>query len=218
MYRQLLFLLLSGLLSPALAAQPPTLLVVGDSLSAAFGFSADKGWVQRLQQRLADSGHPHQVVNASISGDTTRGGLSRLPSTLELHRPDIVVIELGANDGLRGTSLEEMYANLEKMVTLSQRHGARVLLLGMHLPPNYGPRYATQFHAVYRRLAEQLDIALVPFLLAGVADERQLMQPDNIHPTAEAQGRLLENIWPYLSSILPNYGTENSINSNNNEP
>lgn len=202
MYRYLLFILLSGPLFSALAAKPPTLLVIGDSLSANFGFPADQGWPHLLQQRLIEAGQPHRVINASISGDTTRGGLSRLPSTLAQYRPEIVVIELGANDGLRGLDLKEMYSNLEKMVTLSRRQGSQVLLLGMQLPPNYGPDYTERFHVVYHRLAEQRDIPLVPFLLAGVANVRQLMQPDNFHPTAKAQGRVLENVWPYLIPLL----------------
>jgi acyl-CoA thioesterase-1 len=177
--------------------------VVGDSLSAAFGFDAEKGWTQLLQKRLTETGHPHRVINASISGDTTQGGLARLLGALEQNKPEIVIIELGANDGLRGINLARMRDNLIRMATLSQQQGARVLLLGMHLPPNYGPGYTRRFHAVYQEVASHTGSALTPFFLEGIADNMTLIQPDGLHPTAEAQQAILNNIWPYLTPLLP---------------
>ncbi len=190
-----------GIVHLALAAERPV-LVLGDSLSAGYGVDMEQGWVALLQQRLSKSQPTQQVINASISGDTTRGALTRLPKALEQYRPGVVIIELGGNDGLRGISLEEMARNLRDMVDLCRQQGTRVLLLGMRLPPNYGLTYSERFHAVYRTLAEQSGVALVPFFLKGVAEDRTLMQPDGIHPRAEAQGRLLENVWPYLEPLL----------------
>ena len=198
-----LLLLLSGLFcSPALAADSSTLLVVGDSLSAAFGFDTEKGWTHLLQKRLTETGHPYRVINASISGDTTRGALARLPGALEQHKPEIVIIELGANDGLRGINLAEMRGNLIRMATLCQQQGARVLLLGMHLPPNYGPGYTRRFHSVYQEVADRTGSALTPFFLEGIADNMELIQTDGLHPSAEAQPTILNNIWPRLYPIL----------------
>ncbi|ALP54817.1 arylesterase [Candidatus Tenderia electrophaga] len=182
------------------------ILVLGDSLSAAFGISQEQGWVALLQQRLTRTGEKYQVINASISGETTAGGLSRLPALLQRHEPDIVILELGANDGLRGLSLNDMHANLARMIELSRARGAEVLLLGMQLPPNYGPTYTRQFHEVYARLAESEDVALVPFLLAGVAQQRSLFQADGLHPSAAAQDELLENVWDKLQSLLTTSG------------
>lgn len=176
--------------------------MLGDSLSAAFGIAESEGWVALLQERLRAEGHPFNVVNASVSGETTRGGLTRLPRALELHRPSIVIVELGANDGLRGIGLGEMKRNLLEITRLSQRAGARVLLVGMHLPPNYGPAYTERFHATFREVAEETSAALVPFLLDGVGTERSLMQADGLHPTAAAQPRLLQNVWPGLAPLL----------------
>lgn len=186
----------------ASATEAPRILIVGDSLSAAYGLSRDEGWVSLLTARLRAAGLPHEIVNASTSGETTRGALSRLPRALEQNRPQIVVIELGGNDGLRGITLEEMERNLDRMVELSQAAGASVLILGMHLPPNYGPAYTERFHAVYHRVADQRRTALVPFFLEGVATDPAFMQPDGIHPTASAQPRLLENVWPALVPLL----------------
>lgn len=177
-------------------------LVLGDSLSAGYGLDMEQGWVALLQQRLNQSQPPVQAINASISGDTTRGARTRLPKALEQHRPGVVIIELGGNDGLRGIGLDEMARNLRDMADLCRQQGAHVLLLGMRLPPNYGPAYSERFHAVYRQVAEQTGVALVPFFLEGVAEDRALMQPDGIHPRAEAQGRMLENVWPYLEPLL----------------
>lgn len=184
------------------AAPAPSILVVGDSLSAGYGIELRDGWVTLLQQRLSKQGYPHAVVNASISGDTTSGGRTRLAAALKRHRPEIVILELGGNDGLRGLSLRETRANLEAMVKTAQTAGARVLLVGIHLPPNYGPEYTGKFHAIYRDLAHAYDLAFVPFLLEGVALVPGLMQPDGIHPRAAAQPRLLDNVWPYLEPLL----------------
>lgn len=188
---------------PAVAAPAaPVLLVLGDSLSAGYGIDPARGWVAQLEQRLNGDGRPWRVVNASISGDTTRGGRARLPELLERWRPALVVIELGGNDGLRGISLEEMRANLEAMVDLALEREARVLLVGVRLPPNYGPLYIDAFAAVFREVARTRGVPLVPRFLDGVGGDDGLMQEDGIHPTAEAQPRLLENVWPALAPLL----------------
>ncbi len=191
-----------------LAANDQNVLVLGDSLSAAYGIPREQGWVSLLRQRLADAGYPHQVVNASVSGDTTSGGLARLPRALERNRPALVIIALGANDGLRAVSRDAMRDNLRAMVELSRQEGARVLLVGMRLPPNYGAAYTEEFHRTYHELADSLDVALVPFLLEGLlADDvldETLLQDDGIHPTASAQPLLLEAIWTGLEPLLEN--------------
>jgi len=184
------------------AAAAAGILVVGDSISAAFGLDSSKGWVALLQKRLADEGFAQTVVNASISGDTSRGGLSRLPALLAAQRPEIVIIELGGNDGLRGQSLPQLQQNLARMVELSKDSGAQVLLLGMLLPPNYGERYNAAFAAVYREVADTQQVALLPFFLEGVGGVAGMMQSDGIHPTAGAQPRLLDNLWPLLRPLL----------------
>lgn len=183
-------------------ATPGTLLVVGDSLSAGYGIPRGQDWVSLLQQRLSESDRAYQVINASITGDTTHGGLARLPAALQRHQPEIVVIELGGNDGLRGLDLTSTRNNLRDMVQLSRQAGARVLLLGLHLPANYGKVYGERFHAVYTELAETENTALVDFFLEGVAETTELMQPDGIHPSAEAQPRILENVWQGLNPLL----------------
>lgn len=174
---------------------------MGDSLSAGFGIDQPYGWVSLLAKRLNSEGYPHHVFNASISGETSRGGLIRLPNTLK-ENPSIVIIELGANDGLRGLPLDQLRNNLEKMVTLSQEIAAKVLLVGMRLPTNYGPAYTAGFQSIYLDLAKKYQTGLVPFLLEGVATQRSLMQGDNLHPTAEAQSKLLDNVWRHLQPIL----------------
>jgi acyl-CoA thioesterase-1 len=196
--------MLAALLGGAATAEAPapTLLVLGDSLSAGFGTALELGWVSLLQQRIADHGLPHVVVNASISGDTTAGGRSRLPALLETHRPTVVIVELGANDGLRGFPPARIAAALTGLVQQAQSAGARVLLAGVRLPPNYGSAYAEQFQAVYAQVAEATGAALVPRLLDGVAEDRGLMQPDGLHPRAAAQPRLLDNVWPVLLPLL----------------
>lgn len=192
---------------PGLASgERPTLMVLGDSLSTAHGFAERDGWVALLERRLAQDDLPWQVVNASVSGETTRGALTRLPRALERHDPALVIIELGGNDGLRGVHpnqmLAEMRDNLAQLVRLSLDHGADVLLLGMHLPPNYGSHFTERFHDIYHQVAREFDVPLVPFFLDGVAEDRSLMQADGIHPTAEAQERMLENVWEVLDGMV----------------
>lgn len=179
----------------------PTLLVLGDSLSAGYGLAPDEGWVSLLQQRLKDKKLNWSVVNASISGDTTQSGLSRLHDALEIHQPQVVIIELGGNDGLRGLPLQRIRDNLRELVRQSRASGARILLLGVRLPANYGA-YAERFHALYRDVADAEQVPLVDFFLEGVAETREQMQADGIHPTAAAQPRILENVWPALAPLL----------------
>ena len=184
------------------AARAPVVLVVGDSLSAGYGIELRDAWPTLLQQRLRQQGYPHTVVNASISGDTSAGGRARLADALKRQTPEIVILELGANDGLRGLSLSATRANLAAMIQTTHATGARVLLVGIHLPPNYGPEYTKKFHAIYHDLARAHHLALVPFLLDGVVLNPALMQSDGLHPRAVAQPRLLDNIWPKLLSLL----------------
>lgn len=179
------------------------MLVLGDSLSAEHNLPRGSGWVALLEDRLLREFHqPPEVVNASISGETSAGALRRLPALLAEHRPAVVVVELGGNDGLRGLPPGQLRANLERIVALSRGAGARVLLLGMDLPPNYGTAYRRRFTGVYRDIADGGDVVLVPFLLEGVALSRGMMQADGVHPTAAAQPRLLENVWPKLRPLL----------------
>ena len=192
-------------LSPAQAA-PPTLLVLGDSLSAEYGLAKGSGWVALLEQRLSQEKRTLKVVNASISGDTTSGGLARLPGLLKQHAPTIVVIELGGNDALRGLPLDMTRENLRAMVRLALAAKAQVLLLGMQVPPNYGPDYAQQFAASFATVAKEQKVALVPFFLKDVADApnaADLFQSDRIHPAAAAHPVLLNNVWPALKRLLP---------------
>jgi acyl-CoA thioesterase-1 len=183
-------------------ASDRTILVFGDSLSAAHGIRPEEGWVTLLTQRLRSQGYGYQIVNASVSGETTSGGVERLPRALQLHHPAVVVLELGANDGLRGLPVEEAHTNLETMVHLAQAGGARVLLVGMRLPPNFGQRYTEQFARVFPELANQYHLPLVPFLLEKVALNPALMQEDGLHPNARAQALVLDNLWPYLKPLL----------------
>ncbi|MGF0334431.1 arylesterase [Ectopseudomonas toyotomiensis] len=196
---------LSGALTLMLWAQGAvagTLLVVGDSISAAFGLDSRQGWVALLQKRLEEEGFEHSVVNASISGDTSAGGAARLSALLAEHKPELVIIELGGNDGLRGQPPAQLQQNLASMIDRSQSAGADVLLLGMRLPPNYGARYTTSFAQVFADLAEQKKVPLVPFFLEGVGGVPGMMQADGIHPTESAQAVLLENVWPTLKPLL----------------
>jgi len=190
------------LLTPPAGAAPPVILVMGDSLSAGYGIDPRDGWVNLLERRLRQQGYPHAVVNASISGETTAGGRSRLPPALNRHHPAIVILELGANDGLRGLSLADTRSNLAAMIDTSQRNGARTLLVGIHLPPNYGPQFTGKFRALYDELVRQYRIPYAPFLLEGVALNPALMQADGLHPRAAAQPRMLDNVWPYLEPLL----------------
>lgn len=175
-------------------------MVLGDSLSAAYGIDYREGWVSLLEKRV--EGRGYEVVNASISGDTTRGGLARMDAALQSHRPAVVVLELGGNDGLRGLLVDETRRNLAEMIQKAMETGAKVLLVGIELPPNYGTAYTQRFRAIYPALAERYGVAFVPFLLDGVAMHRTLMQADGIHPRAEAQARILDNVWPYLEPLL----------------
>lgn len=184
------------------APQQPVVLVVGDSLSAGYGIAPEQTWVTLLGERLRSEGYGYQVVNASISGDTTTGGLRRLPRSLASHQPAVVIIELGGNDGLRGTPIGVMRTNLEAMIRLARDAGAQVILAGMQIPTNYGAQYTRAFAAVYPELAKQYSLPLVPFFLDGVALDPTLIQPDGIHPTAEAQPKLLANVWPVLKPAL----------------
>ena len=182
--------------------QAPAVLIVGDSLSAGFGVDPDRVWTSLLQSRLSAEGFPHHVINASISGDTTRGGLARLPKALETHRPAVVVIELGGNDGLRGIPPDHTRDNLARMIDLVQASDARVVLLGIRLPSNYGREFIEKFRRIFGDLAKEKNVALVDFFLAGVAEDPSLMLADGIHPNAAAQPRLLDNVWPALQAEL----------------
>lgn len=185
-----------------IAAPPPGIVVLGDSLSAAYGIERADGWVALLRDTLQAEGYPHTLINASISGETTAGGLRRLPALLDKHEPAVVIIELGANDGLRALSLDSMRENLSEMVKQSQAADARVLLLGMHIPSNYGPAYTEKFHAVFGAVAQRHDTALVEFFLAPIALKQGYFQVDRIHPNAQAQPLLLEHVWPALRPLL----------------
>lgn len=195
-----LVLLVVAFTSPSMHADMrPTLLVMGDSLSAAYGIEREEGWVSLLSERLEGDAH---VVNASISGETTSGGAQRFADIIGQRQPDIVLLELGGNDGLRGLPPAQMQANLATMIEQSQEAGAQVLLLGIDIPPNYGQAYRDAFTGVYHSLAEEYDVPLVPFLLEDVALESTLMQSDGIHPTADAQPIILDNVWPALEPLL----------------
>jgi acyl-CoA thioesterase-1 len=192
------------LLCTLAAAEPkaPLILVVGDSISAAYGLPAGAGWTSLLQKRLLAEHYPHRVVNASISGDTTASGRARLPVLLHQYRPAITVIELGGNDGLRGGSLDAMKTNLDAMVAAVQRAGSRALLLGIRLPPNYGPAYVRRFDATFVEVAGKRKAAVVPFLFEGFAENDDMFQADRIHPVADAQPKLLDNVWHVLKPLL----------------
>ncbi len=180
---------------------------MGDSLSAAYGIDTKEGWVTLLNSKLKENNYNYQIVNLSASGDTTRNGLSKLAHALKNYHPDIIIIELGANDGLRGLSIAEMKVNLEKMITESQKMDTKVLLIATQLPPNYGPIYLEKFANVYKELATQYQISVVPMFLEGVAGDSQLMQKDGLHPNQKAQARILANIWPTLRPLLVNSQT-----------
>ena len=187
----------------AAPAEIPVILVFGDSISAGYGLARiDQGWVALLQTRLKDEDYGYQVVNASVSGETTAGGLARLPRALNLHQPKIVILELGGNDGLRALPIAQMRANLVRMTELAAAAGAKVLLLGMRMPPNYGPEYTERFRSCYSDLAHDNKLPLVPFLLADIAQSPNLMQADGIHPNELGQPKLLANVWPSLKPLL----------------
>jgi acyl-CoA thioesterase-1 len=196
-----------GLLFIALqdaVASGSTILVFGDSLSAAYGVRPEQGWVTLLTKRLQTQGYGYQVINASVSGETSSGGLERLPRALSLHAPDILILELGANDGLRGLPVNAMHDNLAQMVRLAQAAGARVLLVAIRIPPNYGPRYTDEFGRAYGEIAQKYHLPLVPFLLEKVALDAALMQEDGLHPNAAAQPIILDTVWPHLKPLLKN--------------
>ncbi len=201
--RRLCFLVMLVLVGVAARAQAPVILVFGDSISAGYGLeSVDSGWVELLRTRLKTEGYGYQVVNASVSGETTAGGLARLPRALQQHRPQIVILELGGNDGLRALPVPQMRDNFARMIDLSIHAGAKVLILGMRIPPNYGPQYTSQFEAVYGDLARADKLPLVPFLMDHIALQSDLMQGDNIHPNAKGQPVLLANVWSVLQPML----------------
>jgi len=203
----IVLLVLASLAAPAIAAAADKILIVGDSLSAAYGIEKSRGWVALLQQRLEARQLGYRVINGSITGDTTRGGLSRLPAALEREQPAIVVIALGGNDGLRGFAPQQTRDNLRRMIELSRNSGAHVLLLGVRLPQNYGRAFGEKFHRVYLELADEMGVPLVPFFLEGVAETRDLMQADGIHPAAEAQPRILDNVWSGLVPLLAGFNS-----------
>jgi len=200
-WRSLVLLVMLSLAGSAYSATK-TVLVLGDSLSAEYGIARGSGWVSLLERRLRDQGIDAKVINASISGETTSGGRARLPALLRQHEPQVVVIELGGNDGLRGLPLKAAEGHLRAMIRASQDANARVLLVGMQIPPNYGRAYTQRFSSMYGTLARETGAELVPFLLAGVAEAPELFQSDRIHPTAEAQLAMLNNVWPKLKPLL----------------
>lgn len=201
-----ILIVLPGLLFTNLAmaesAAKQTILVFGDSLSAAYGIPKEQGWVNLVAQRVKDNQLPYEVANASVSGETTAGGLSRLPAALQQFKPSIVVIELGANDGLRGLPIDAMKNNLEKMIQASRRINAKVVLLGMFIPPNYGPKYTNGFKAVYLDLSEKYKTPFVPFFLDGISGHSDLVLEDGLHPNVNAQAKILENVWPTLKPLF----------------
>jgi len=196
----LLILIFTGL--PA-NADAPAILVFGDSISAGYGLAhVEQGWVGMLRAKLKDEGYGYQVVNASVTGETTAGGLARLPRALALHHPRVVILELGGNDGLRALPIDQMRSNLGKMVDLAVDSGAQVLLLGMRIPPNYGPEFTEKFFAVFADVARDKKAPLVPFLLNDIALSPNLMQADGVHPNELGQPKLLDNVWPKLRPLL----------------
>ena len=201
----ILSLLLSvfGLISlPLNADDPEVMLILGDSLSAGYGMHSNQSWVHLLELRLLDTGHAYKILNSSISGDTTQGGLARLPRLLDRYRPTVVIIELGANDGLRGINPDTTRENMRQMIVQSQSSGATVLLNGIKLPPNYGVAYIDQFESIYSDLALEYNTLLVPFFMEGIVFEPDLLQADNIHPNEKGQPVLLDNVWPVLLPAL----------------
>ncbi|WP_133648869.1 arylesterase [Paraburkholderia flava] len=180
----------------------PVIVVLGDSISAEYGLPRDTGWVALMRKRLAERPVDYSVANASISGDTTSGGRARLPALMERLKPSIVIVELGANDALRGVPLSVTADNLRTIVGLAQQGHAKVLLVGMYVPPNYGPDYTQKFHATYTTIAQQMHVSLVPFLLAGIENKPEMFQADQMHPNEQAQRLLLDNVWPTLKPLL----------------
>jgi acyl-CoA thioesterase-1 len=198
------FLILVALLSATggHAADVPTVLILGDSLSAGYGIDVDQSWAALLQSRLREQGYEHRVVNASISGETTEGGAERIGPALENFSPELVILELGGNDGLRGFPPQRTRENLDRIITASKASGAQVVLLGIRIPSNYGPRYTQAFEGVFRDTAETHDIPWIGFFMEGIALNEELMQADGIHPNAQAQPKLLDNAWPVIKEAL----------------
>jgi acyl-CoA thioesterase-1 len=196
------FALILALAAAPAVASARTILVFGDSLSAGYGLAQTQSWPSLLEKRLREEGFDYRVANASISGETTTGGASRIEGALKAHRPDLVVLELGANDGLRGQSIDVMKRNLEAMIDASRRVKADVLLVGMRLPPNYGTSYTEKFQQVYSELARSKKTALVPFLFEGFAEDARFFQSDRVHPTSEAQATMLDTVWKGLKPLL----------------
>ena len=198
-----LLILVFGLIPPVASAQePPVMLILGDSLSAGYGMDRKHSWVHLLEIRLQENGYTYKILNSSITGDTSQGGLARLPRLLDHYQPEIVIIELGANDGLRGINPDITRENITSMIQQSQKTGARVLLAGIKLPPNYGEAYLEKFESMYPDLASQFDTLLVPFILEGVAFRPDLLQADTIHPNEKGQPVLLDNVWEILEPAL----------------
>lgn len=196
------------------AAAKPAVLIVGDSLSAAYGMDIDQSWTALLQTRLQAQGYEHRVVNASISGDTSEGGAARIAAALDRFGPDLVILELGGNDGLRGISPERMRKNLRSIIRASQASGAAVVMLGIRIPSNYGTRYTTAFEGVFRQLAAELQVPWVEFFMEGIALDKALMQEDGIHPNAQAQAILLDNAWPIISQALTEHIGSKQVDNN----
>lgn len=211
-----IFAALCATLGPfgAATAAAPAILVMGDSLSAEYGLQRGKGWVALLEQRLKDKRLDYSVVNASISGETSSGGAARFAQTLAQARPAVVIIELGGNDGLRGLSIAATRSNFETMIVAAQKSGAKVLLAGMQLPPNYGRDYTDKFRNLYPELAAKYKTALAPFILEGIGDKPELFQADGIHPLAQAHPRMLDNVWPALEPLLRPGGKAAANNAN----
>ena len=199
----------------AQAATAPTVLVFGDSLSAGYGIDVDQSWPALLQSRLESQGYEHRVINASISGETTEGGVTRITRALENFSPELVILELGGNDGLRGFPPDRMKANLQTIIETTKASGAAVIMLGIRIPTNYGPRYTGAFEDVYRELADQLSVLWIEFFMEGIALNKELMQDDGIHPNASAQSILLDNAWPIIRQALADHEKHQS-NTNNN--
>jgi acyl-CoA thioesterase-1 len=189
-------------IAPATAASPKTVMVFGDSLSAGHGIPIEAGWVALLTQRLQSKFADYQIINASISGETTLGGRNRIKQSLETRRPEIVILELGANDGLRGASIKSIYENLATIIEICQQNNSLVLLVGMQLPPNYGMSYTQKFQAIFPQLAENYQIKLIPFLLAGFGDKHEFFQADGIHPNEVAQKKIVETVWEVLQTMI----------------
>lgn len=202
MLKRFLYFVFAACLPLTAAAAQPSILILGDSLSAAYGMAREQGWPALLQQRLAASGYPHQVINASISGDTTQGGLARLPPVLERHRPNVVVVELGGNDGLRGIPPTETQRNLQAIIEQARDIGSQVALVGVQLPANYGAAFNQRFSAVYQELASSWNLPLTVLSLNDALGEPDMIQSDGLHPTAKAQPLILEQVWRLLKPLL----------------